>query len=92
MQRPAHEPATENQIDGGNAKGQKAGFVPDPGHPLQDQKTLAKLIDHNVQAFEEMKVFSPLPAISTFMFMVCSSVAKYKGNVKPQGNGVRRDE
>jgi hypothetical protein len=26
------------------------------------------------------------------MFMVCSSVAKRKGDVKPQGNGVRGDE
>ena len=29
---------------------------------------------------------------SLYMFMVCSNVTKRKGDVKPQGNGVRDDE
>ncbi|HXX06566.1 MAG TPA: hypothetical protein VEJ43_00675 [Pseudolabrys sp.] len=66
MQRAAHEPPTENRIDGGDAKGQKAGFVTNPRDPLQAQKTLPKLLDHDTQAFEEAKVLARLPGRSYF--------------------------
>jgi hypothetical protein len=47
MQCATPEAATQHRIDDGNAEGQGAGTLSEPGRPLQDQKAVAKLCDHS---------------------------------------------
>ena len=46
VQRAAHETAAKHRVDGGNAEGQGAGTVLDPGRSLQGLQALAQLRDH----------------------------------------------
>ncbi len=47
VQCAAHEAAPKHCIDDGNTEGEGLGTGLNPGHPLQSQKTLAKLLDHS---------------------------------------------
>ena len=57
VQRAARQAAAERGVDARDAERQGAWIAADPGGLLQGLQTLAKLVEHETQAFEETALF-----------------------------------